>query len=76
MSYKSKGAKVQNVLCDDKDKKSPSVKVIKGQKITLTYFVIKLLIHQFMDIIFIIPFIIVADIDTLHKNFAFVNLVC
>ena len=32
MSYKSKGAKVQNVLCDDKDKKLPCVKGIKGQK--------------------------------------------
>lgn len=76
MSYKSKRAKVQNVLCDDKDKKLPCVKGIKGQEMTVSYFVIKLLIHQLMNIVLVIPFIIVADVNTFHKNFAFVNLVC
>ena len=76
MSYKSRRTKVQKVFCDDNDKKSPCVKGIKGQKIIVSYSVIKLLIHQFMDIVFVIPLIIVADVNTFHKNFAFVNLVC
>ena len=37
MSCRIKGAKVQKVFCDDKNKKAPCVKVIRGQKFNFDF---------------------------------------
>ena len=62
MSCRIKGAKVQKVFCDDKNKKAPCVKGIRGQKFNFDFRL------NFVEIKNTLAIFLLSWLDLVHKG--------